>query len=115
MLLKCCAQYVSEFETLNSGHKSGKCQFSIPKKGNAKECPNYCTLLLISHAGKIMLKILIARLQQYTNQEHLDVKARIRTDKGTRDEIANIHWIIKKAREFQKQTNKYLLEYVLNM
>ena len=103
MLLKCYAQYVSEFETLNSGHRTGKCQFTIPKKGNAKECSNYCTLLLISHAGKVMLKILIARPQQYTNQEHPDVKTGFSTDRGTRDEIANIHWIIKKAREFQKK------------
>ena len=103
MLLKCCAQYVSEFETLGSGHRTGKCQFTIPKKGNTKECSNYCTLLLISHAGKVMLKILMARPQQYMNQEHPDVKAGFSTDRGTRDEIANIHWIIKKARRISEK------------
>ena len=72
----------------------------IPKKGNAKQCPNYCTFELISHASKIMFKILQARLQQYVNHELPDVQAGFRKGKGTRDQIANIHWIIKKAREF---------------
>ena len=71
----------------------------IPKKGNAKECLN-CTILLISHASKVMLKILQARLQQYMNREFPDVQAGFRKDRGTRDQIANIHWIIGKAREF---------------
>ena len=102
MLLKCYAQYVSEFETLNSGHRTGKCQFTIPKKGNAKECSNYCTLLLISHAGKVMLKIHIARFQQYMNQKLLDAQTGFRKGRGTRDQVANIRWIIEKAREFQK-------------
>ena len=74
----------------------------IPKKGNAKECPNYCTIALISHASKVMLKLLQARLQQYVNCELPDVQAGFRKGRGTRDQIANIHWIIKKAREFQK-------------
>ena len=74
----------------------------IPKKGNAKECSNYYTIALISHASKIMLKILQARLQQYMNHELASVQARLRNSRGTRDQIANIHWIIKKAREFQK-------------
>ena len=74
----------------------------IPKKGNAKECSNYCTIALISHAGKVILKILQARLQQYVNHELPDVQAGFRKGKGTRDQIANIRWIIKKAREFQK-------------
>ena len=74
----------------------------IPKKGNAKECSNYCTIALISNASKVMLKILQARLQQYMNHELLDVPAGFRKGKGTRDQIANIHWIIEKAREFQK-------------
>ena len=74
----------------------------IPKKGNAKECSNYCTIALISHASKVMLKILHARLQQYMNRELPDVRAGFRKGKGTRDQIANIRWIIKKAREFQK-------------
>ena len=74
----------------------------IPKKGNAKECSNYCTIALISHASKVMLKILQARLQQYMNCELPDVQARFRKGKGTRDQIANNHWIIEKAREIQK-------------
>ena len=74
----------------------------IPKKGNPKECSNYCTIALISHANKVMLKILQARLQQYVNCEIPDVQAGFRKGRGTRDQIANIHWIIEKAREFQK-------------
>ena len=74
----------------------------IPKKGNAKECSNYCTIALISHASKVMLKNLQARLQQYVNRELPDVQAGFRKGRGTRDQIANIRWIIKKAREFQK-------------
>ena len=74
----------------------------IPKKGNAKESSNYCTIALISHASKAMLKILQGRLQQYMNREHPDVQAGFRKGRGTRHQIANIHWIIKKAREFQK-------------
>ena len=74
----------------------------IPKKGNAKECSNYHTIAVISHASKVTLKILQARLQQYVNGEVLDVQAGFRKGRGTRDQVANIHWIIKKAREFQK-------------
>ena len=74
----------------------------IPKKANAKECSNYCTIALISHASKVMLKILQARLQQYMNHELSDVQAGFRKGRGTRDQIANINCIIKKAREFQK-------------
>ena len=74
----------------------------IPKKGNAKECSNYCTIALISHAGKVMLEILQARLQQYVNRELPDVQTGFRKGKGTRDQTANICWIIEKAREFQK-------------
>ena len=74
----------------------------IPKKGNAKECSNYCTIALISHASKVLLKILQGRLQQYVNHELPDVQAGFRKDRRTRDQIANICWIIKKAREFQK-------------
>ena len=72
----------------------------IPKKGNAKECSNYHTIALISHTSKVMLKILQARLQQYVNRELPDVQAGFRKGRGTRDQIANIRWIIKKAREF---------------
>ena len=74
----------------------------ITKKGNAKECSNYRTIALISHASKVMLKILQARLQQYMNSELLNVQAGFRKGRGTRDQIANIQWIIEKAREFQK-------------
>ena len=74
----------------------------IPKKGNAKEYSNYCTIALISHASQVMLKILQARLQQYVNRELPDVQAGFRKGRGTRDQNANISWIIEKAREFQK-------------
>ena len=74
----------------------------IPKKDNAKECSNYHTIAFISHASKVMLKILQARLQQYVNREHPDVQAGFRKGRGTRDQIANICWIMEKAREFQK-------------
>ena len=74
----------------------------VSEKGNAKECSNYHIIALISHASKIMLKILQARLQQHVNCELPDVQAGFRKGRGTRDQIANIHWIIKKAREFQK-------------
>ena len=73
----------------------------IPKKGNAKDCSNYCTIALISHASKVMLKILQARLQQYVNREFLDVQPGFAKGRGTRDQIANAHRIIEKAREFQ--------------
>ena len=75
----------------------------IPKKGNAKECSNYLTTTLITHARKVMLKILQVRLQQYVNGELPDIQAGFRKDRGTRDQIANIHWIIVKAREFRKK------------
>ena len=74
----------------------------IPKKGNARECSNYCTIVLTSQASKVMLKILQARHQQYVNCELLDVQSGFRKGWGTRDQIANICWIIAKAREFQK-------------
>ena len=74
----------------------------IPKKGNAKECSNYHTIALISHPSKVMLKILQARLHQYVKCELPDVQAGFRKGRGTRDQTANIHWIIKKARQFQK-------------
>ena len=77
----------------------------IPNKSNAKECSNYCTITLISHASKVMLKILQARLQQYVNHELPDVQAGFRKGRGTRDQIANFHWIMEKAREFQKKTS----------
>ena len=75
---------------------------SIPNKGNAKECSNYCTIAPISHASKVMLKILQARLQQYVNHELPDVQTGFRKGRRTRSQIANSHWIIGKTREFQK-------------
>ena len=83
----------------------------IPKKGNAKECSNYCTIALISHASKVMLKILQAGLQQYVNHELPDVQAEFRKGKGTRDQIANICCIIKKARKFQKNIYFCFIDY----
>ena len=77
----------------------------IPKKGNAKECSNYCTIARISHASEVMLKILQARLQQYVNRELPDVQAGFRKGRGTKDQIANIHWIMEKARTFQNNNN----------
>ena len=92
------------YAKLNSGHRTGKDQFfiPIPKKGNAKECSNYSTVVLISHAGEVMLKILQARLQQYVNGELPDVQAWFRKSRGTRDQIANTIWITEKAKEFLK-------------
>ena len=81
----------------------------IPKKGNAKECSHYCTIALISHTRKVMLKILQARLQQYVNRELPDVQVGFRKGRGTRDQLANIHWVIEKAREFQKKSTSTLL------
>ena len=74
----------------------------MPKKGNVKECSNYHTIALISHVTKVMFKILQPRLQQYMNQELPDVQAGLRKGRRTRDQIANIRWIVEKAREFQK-------------
>jgi len=83
----------------------------IPKKGSAKECSYYRTIALISHTSKVMLKILQARLQQYMNYEFQDVQAGFRKGRGTRDQIANIHWIIEKAREFQKNIFFCFVDY----
>ena len=83
----------------------------IPKKGNAKERSNYCTIALISHASKVMLKILQARLQQYVKCELPDVQAGFIKGRGTRDQIANIRWIIKKAREFQESIYFCFIDY----
>ena len=80
-----------------------------PKKGNAKECSDYCTIAVISHTSKVMLKILQTRLQQYMNYKLPDVQARFRKGRRTRDQIANIHWIMEKAREFQKKKSTYAL------
>ena len=113
MLLKCYIQYASKFGKLSSGHRTGKTSvfIPIPKKGSAKECSNYCTIALISQARKVMLKILQARLQQYMNCEILDVQAGFRKGRGTRDQIANICWIINKVREFQKNIYFCFIDY----
>ena len=81
------------------------------KKGNAKECSNYCTVALISHASKVMIKILQARLQQYMNHELPDIQAGFRKDRGIRDQIAHIHWIMEKVREFQKNIYFCFIHY----
>ena len=83
----------------------------IPKKGNAKECSNYCTIALISHTSKVMLKFFQARLQQYMNHELPDVQVSFRKGKGTRGQIANICWIIKKPREFQRNIYFCFIDY----
>ena len=83
----------------------------IPKKGNAKECSNYHTIALISHASKVMLKILQARFQQYMNCELPDVQAGFRKGRGARDKVANTCWIIEKAREFQRNTYFCFIDY----
>ena len=115
MLQKCCTQYASKFGKLSSGHRTGKRSvfIPIPKKGNPKECSNYCTIALTSHASKVMLKILQARLQQYVNHELPDVQADFRKGRGTRDQIANIRWIIEKARDFQKNIYFCFIDYLV--
>ena len=79
----------------------------IPKKGNGKECSNYCTIVLISHASKVMLKFLQARLQKYVNRKLQDIQAGFRKGRRTRDPTANICWVIEKARKFQEKKNIY--------
>ena len=109
----CCTQYASKFGKLSSGHRTGKGQFSFhsPKKGNAKKCSNYHTVALISHASKVMFKILHKTLQQYMNRELPDVQVGFRKGRGIRDQIANIHWITEKAREFQKNIYLCFINY----
>ena len=112
MLWKCCTQYASKF---------GKQQwpqdwkrsvfFPIPKKGSAKQCSNYYTISLISHTSKVMLKTLQTRLQQYMNYDLPDVQAGFRKGRGMRGQIANICWIIKKTREFQKNIYFCFIDY----
>ena len=83
----------------------------VPKKGNAKECSNYHTIALISHASKVILKILQARLQQYVNCELPDVQAGFRKSRGNRYQIANIHWVMEKTRDFQKNIYFCFIDY----
>ena len=105
MLWKCCTQYASKFEKLSSGHRTGKGQFSFQSQRRAmpKECSNCHTIVIISHASKVVLKILQARLHQWVNEELPDVQAGLRNGRGTRDQIANICSIIEKAKEFQEK------------
>ena len=93
----------------NSATGLEKVSFPSNPKESAKECSNYRTIALISHSSKVMLKILQARLQQYVSRELPDLQARFRKGRGIRDQIANIHWIIEKAREFQKMSTSALL------
>ena len=103
MLWKCCTQYASKFGKQQWPQDWKRAVFiPIPKNGNAKECSNYRTVALISQASKGMLRILQARLQQFVNRELPDVQAGFRKGRGTRDQIANILWIIKKARVPEK-------------
>ena len=99
------------FKSLLQHHSSKASILQSQKKGNAKECSNYRAIALISHASKVMLKILQARLQQYMNCELPDVQAGFRKGRGTGDQIANICWIIKKAREFQKNMDFCFIDY----
>ena len=100
MLLKCCTQYYQQIWKSQQWPQDWERSdfIPIPKKGNAKQCSNYQTIALISHASKVMLKILQARLQQYMNCELPDVQAGFRKGRGTRDQIANIHWIMEKGK-----------------
>ena len=111
MLWKCCTQYANKLGKLSSGYRKRSIFIPIPKKGNTKECSNYHTTALISHASKVMLKILQARLQQHMNREPADVQAESRKGRRTRDQIANNCLIIKKAREFQWKIYFCFLDY----
>ena len=120
ILLTCCTQYASKFgnSRVATGLEKDRKRsvfIPMPKKGHAKECSNYHTTALISHTSKVMLKILQARLQQYMNQGLPDVQAGFRKGRGIRDQIANICWIIEKAREFQKRSTSALLTMPLTV
>ena len=109
MLWGCCTQYVSKCGKLSSGPQDWKRSVFIPisKKGNAKNCWNYHTIALVSHASKVMLKVL--QVQQYVDHELPDIQSGIRKARGTRDQIANISWIIEEPRDFQKKSTSALL------
>ena len=111
-VMKMLHEYASKSGKLSSGHRTRKdVLIPISKKGNAKECSNYHTIALISLTSKVMLKIPQARFQQYVNRELSDVQAGFRKGRGTRDQIANIHWIMAKAREFQENICCYFIGY----
>ena len=112
MLLKCCTQYASKFGKLSSGHRTGKGPFSFQSQRKTMPKNAQTTAQLhSSHTSKVMLKILQARLQQYVNHELPDVQAGARKGRGTRGQITNIHWIIEKAREFQKNIYFCFIDY----
>ena len=115
MIFKCCTQYASKLGKLSSGHRTQKGQFSFQSQRKAMPKNGQTTAhthnAVISHASKVMLKILQARLQQYVNHEFIDVHAKFRKGRGTRDQIANIQWIIEKAREFQKNLYFCFIDY----
>ena len=114
MLWKCCTQYASKFGKLSSGHRTGKGQVSSQsqRKAFSKNAQTTdCTVALVSHTSKVMLKILQARLHQIVNRELPDVQGGFRKSRGTRDQIANICWIMEKAREFQKNTYFHFIDY----
>ena len=112
MLWKCCTQYASKFGKLRSGHRTGKGQSSFQSQRNAMpKNAQTATQLHLSHSSKVMLKILQARLQQYINCELPDVQAGFRKGRGTRGQIANIHWIIENAMEFQKKIYFCFIDY----
>ena len=110
-ILRSFLPQISKVFCLNRHHEIRSVFIPITKKGNAKECSNYCTIALISHASKVMLKILQVRLQQYVNREHPVVQAGFRKGRETRDQIADIHWIIEKAKEFQKNICFCFIDY----
>ena len=109
---RCCIQYVSKSGRPSSGHRTGKVSpRPSSQESSTKECVHHWTVALISHASKVMLKILHARLQHYVNQEIPDVQAGFRKGRGTRDQIANICWIIETARELQKNIYLCFIDY----
>ena len=109
MLLKCCPQHVSKFGKLSCSHWTRSVFIPIPKKGNAKECSNYCTIILISHASKVMLKILQAGLQQYMNCAPPDVQAVFRKDRGSEIKLPTSAGSSKKEESFRKTSTSALL------
>ena len=115
MLWKCCTQYASKFGKLSSGHRTGKCQFSFQSQRKAILKNAQTTAQLHSSHTLVMFKILQARLQQYMNCELPDVQAGFRKGRGSRDQIANIRWIIEKAREFQKNIYFYFIDYAQSL
>ena len=110
MLLKCWTQYASKFGQLSSGHRTGKVSFHS-NQPQRKAMPKNVLIALISHASKVMLKTLQARLQQYMNWKLPDVQAGFRKGRRTRDQIANISWTVEKAREFQKNIYFCFIDY----